>query len=281
MSIVIPDNNELQILPASEERRRQLLRLARKSRHQWIMSGAKNEWQEMNNKNLNEKTDPTKLRKIPAVETLQEVLNFLSELSNQEHILIETLQFHDVDDDDIDDTQIPNHNSNMSPFVVFIEKLKLQQSAEIVKLMKQFVMTIENDIQERGAIAQSEEQINIRINKIWEFLKNIQIKMKENSLWINENQAEWDKTKEACEKFMFNQLHHLLFACDIDDVTKDKKTHDRIQSLEFLNSEHLDLNKNRNNSVDVELRKCSIILKDLIKCHNPHDKVNCELSIMN
>jgi hypothetical protein len=115
--------------------------------------------------------------------------------------------------------------------------------------------------------------------------------MKNNSLWSNETEAQFEKSKLNIEKFIFIKLHKFLFATDFDDALEDEKLSQRIQSLAFLSPEHLDMkyindycSKNNSNDIvsnDIEnswrqaIKIPVSILQELYDMKSPEDKLYC------
>ncbi len=261
-------NSDLQI-SQEEARKYDLLRMARKSRHQWIVDGAGSDYKST-------ATTDEILKKIPAAETLQEVLNLLSDITDSETIGISALQFYDADDDDESDEYIAPITNDANPYFTFIEKLKSRRAIEIVKSMEKFVASIE--VESRDLSTFTQEKIEARIETIWQFFKSVESIMKTNTLWSTETTSEWEQSKESCAKFMFTKLYPVLFATDIDDSVKDRKLSERIASLSFLSAEHLDLNKNIKgeillNNIDFKLQPASQILRGINAHKSPDDKV--------
>jgi hypothetical protein len=250
---------------STPERRAELLRLARKSRLQWILSGLDDE----HKKNFLKYPSAELYRKIPAAECLQNVLTFLTNLVNDGEIVsIEALVPPEGLDEDYDE-KIPlpsyetSHNSSGGPlngYLMFIEKLKHPYSIDIVKLLQQFITKVEVMIRlenqrllssaplsfslQRSSAAAPipAEDIDEKIAKdTWAFLKQVHGNMRDNILWKDETEEQWNQSMNSVEKFLFIKLYDSLFGNDAQLLEQDERIQERIESLSFLSPDHLDM----------------------------------------
>lgn len=210
-------------------------------------------------------------RKIPAAECLQSVLSFLTNLvKDGEVVSIEALVPPEGLDEDFDEKiPLPTYGNSsggqgggtggrsLEGYLMFIEKLKHPYSIDIVKLLQQFITKIEVMIRlENQRLLSSSsitapfpsqrsvaaEDIDEKIAKdIWAFLKQIHGVMRENLLWKDETEEQWNESMLSCEKFLFIKLYDSLFGNDVHLLEQDERIQERIESLSFLSPDHLDM----------------------------------------
>jgi hypothetical protein len=238
---------------ATPERRAELLRLARKSRLHWIISGLDREQAKRSIQN----PSADLYRKIPAADCLQQILTFLSNLANDGEVInIEALVPPEGLDEDYDENiPIPTSESfsagsSGSSYLLFIEKLKHPAAIEIVKLLQQFITRVENEMRLEHHPPLMTQQVPLtpaqdideKISKdIWAFLKQIHGVMRENLLWRDETSEQWTEAMTSCEKFLFVKLYDTLFGNDAHLLEEDERIQERIESLSFLSPDHLDM----------------------------------------
>jgi hypothetical protein len=148
--------------------------------------------------------------------------------------------------------------SNGKPDVYneFINKLVLPVSTDMVKLMQQFVTKFFADFQMEKdptmvppvshltpltPAEQEEEEFQTWSSRIWSFLDHLHETMRALPVWKHETPANFDVSKAHCEKFLYIKLYPVLFASDVEDVMLNERTKERIESLAFLTTEHLDI----------------------------------------
>ena len=254
-------------------RRTELLQIARRSRIKWVLeakdvdnnSSVTNQEQKAAAKLAPTVSDSLK-SKIPAAECIQNVLNFLSEIVDDgEECDVSTIIAGLIDYDDYADeengTQMVIQSDRPDTYNGFLNKLILPSSTEIVKSMQQFVTKFYSDYQTAMAAALgqpvstassiaaadgSDEEFQSWSSRIWVFLDHVFEQMKASPVWAQENNVCFEASKAHCEKLLFSKLHPLLFASDVEDVVQNDRTKERIDSLGFLTTEHLDIKCVRN-----------------------------------
>jgi len=107
----------------------------------------------------------------------------------------------------------------------------------------------------RGLIGQPSSTNPLKFNKddihiselasiLWLFLDELFVKMRECPLWSGETIEQFEQSKSDCEKFVFLKLYEPLFqiaTAGLEDQMANQRTHERIESLQFLSAEHLDI----------------------------------------
>ena len=245
-------------------RREELLQIARRSRIKWVID--EKEPDHHDGKHGRPKTEgltPSLKAKIPASESIQNVLNFLTDLINDGEVCdVASIAVGIIDYDDYTDEQYNNitHHKNGKPdsFNEFIGKLILPASTEIVKSMQQFVTKFTKEFQEANnkiitttqdeeeTVEPTEEELQTWSTKIWDFLDHTYETMRITPVWQHDTQQQFDITKQHTEKFIFLKLYPVLFASDYEDQVLNEKLYERIESLNFLTAEHLEIKCVRN-----------------------------------
>jgi hypothetical protein len=305
---------------ALEERKLELLALARRSRVKWITdaadkpnSGSSDPHQSKSGDAVTKPagagtpTNANKRRdKFPAAECIQNVLEVLSEIVDDGEVIdidaVISLIPTDKDIDELQSAEVPQYDGPDGPknhYTVFIEKLRHFGAVEIVKSMQYFVMKFEQTIRNyqlemmtedpqllsKSAVAALDDGEDLsrdrledpvtakRVASVWEFLEKTYNAMHSSYLWASETDAQWEKTKAACEKFLFIKLYHLIFACDVEDSHLDKKLADRVASLSFLTGEHLDIRYLRPGDNSLLMGPVNM-LRRLASARSPADKLS-------
>lgn len=114
------------------------------------------------------------------------------------------------------------------------------------------------------------------------------MKMRECPVWSSETTLEFEESKKNCENFIFRQLHEPLFqfaTASLEDSLSNQRTHDRIESLQFLSAEHLDIRSLQylleENSSAVGYSEANLLsdaiqhLAGMEKATSPDDKLLC------
>jgi hypothetical protein len=238
------------------KRRAELLQIARRSRIKWVLEEKEVEHHNVEKKvhEHSEGVPPALAAKIPAAESIQNVLNFLTMLINDGEVCdVASIAAGIIDYDDYDEEQYTflAHGSRGKPdsYNEFIGKLILPASTELVKSMQQFVTKFYADFQAAQSTPlpvdklpePEEEELQSWPTRIWAFLDHVYKEMRELPVWAHDSPQQFDATKVHCEKFLFCKLYPLLFGSDPEDRTLNERTHERIESLAFLTAEHLDI----------------------------------------
>jgi hypothetical protein len=241
----------------SVSRRDELLLIARRSRVKWVLEEKEvgHERDRSRCEPVGSSSVPADLKaKIPAAESIQNVLNYLTGLIDDGELCdVVSIAAGIIDYDDYDNEQYVHLSKNKGDrpesFNDFLAKLILPASTEVVKSLQQFVTKFSADFHaaKTGTIpvdvlpdGTDEENLSWP-TRIWSFLDHTYDNMKETPVWSHDTQIEFDLTKTHCEKFLFHKLHPVLFASDPEDHTLNERTRERIESLAFLTAEHLDI----------------------------------------
>ena len=282
------------VIPVTEDRRLELLALARISRIQWVVETA-NTTLSSSDKNVlpilakNENV----AQNIPISSAIQEVLSYFTKvIGDNEYVSVNSLipiscydEFEVENDSDV----IPEYNPNVDPFVQFIDKLRRPLATEIVKTMQLYLLKCKvipintatnshtnNPFNKIENHQNSVNNKNITPTTVFQFLSTLYSMMRQNPLWCNETKIQYEITMEMCEKFISMKLYYTCFGADIEDESKDLQLHSRIASLQFLSPEHLDIrllmNKTENEWLPL-LQPCIHHLLEIDGKHCPNDKM--------
>ena len=231
---------------------------------------------------------------IPISASIQEVLNYFTKvIGDNEYVSVNSLipiscydEFETENDTDV----IPEYNTNIDPFVQFVDKLRRPLATEIVKTMQLYLLkckvipitssnpTINNPFNKIENHQNSMNNKNITPTLVFQFLASIYTMMHQNPLWSVETKSQFEISMEMCEKFLSIKLYHTCFGADIEDEAKDNQLHARIASLQFLSPEHLDI-RLLTNKVEIEwLPLLTPSMQYLIEMEHkrcPNDKMLC------
>lgn len=195
-----------------------------------------------------------------------------------DYIDIEALAPSDslLDDELLDvslDDVPPNFDkTGLSSYSIFLEKLKHSSSTEIVNILRKFVTKIEVHVRDgeytshhhhvvsmRPAIASStltnktvsslslasttSPAVKLDIaQEIFHLMDHLDSIFRQHLLWSAETPAQFTNTMNSLEKFLFHKLHPCLFPLILKkNIDKDAAFKERINSLAFLDPEHLDM----------------------------------------
>jgi hypothetical protein len=120
-------------------------------------------------------------------------------------------------------------------------------------------------------------QNNPAAQKVQEFLRVLERKMRAHPLWSGSNEADWDKTVEGLEKFVMRKIEKYAFQPTSKDRFLDNKLHRKIQSLSFLRQEHLELTR-RGAPYLERWQHCGAELAKINRFRSPRDKIVCVLN---
>lgn len=242
-------------------RRDELLLIARRSRVKWVLEEKEIIQQDRERTHSAERVEtgnatvPSDLKaKIPAAESIQNVLNYLTALIDDGEVCdVASIAAGIIDYDDYGNEEYlhisKNKGGKPDSFNEFLAKLILPASTEIVKSLQQFITKFTANFQAAKADGThvdvlpdgSDEENQSWPTRIWTFLDHIYTSMKETPVWAHDTQPQFELTKAHCEKFVFHKLYSVLFASDPEDLTLNERTRERIESLGFLTAEHLDI----------------------------------------
>lgn len=254
-----------------EQRREELLSIARKSRLRWILEAREKDISQAKKASQKREDSAEFYKKVPAAGCLQTVVNFLVDVTadngdDYEHISIEALCPSDAVDDellDLSSDDVPSYdNESMTPYAIFLDKLKHSSATEVVNMLRKFVTKIEvyirdSDYNSQVSLTQKSmptEKLDIP-NEIWNCIDLAVSSMKENFLWSSESALQFSQTVESLEKFLFHKLYPSLFPrVAKKNAERDEALKERISSLAFLEPEHLDMRSMVKVSPDREVK---------------------------
>jgi len=124
------------------------------------------------------------------------------------------------------------HESDVA-YQSFLRLLKEPSSADLVVAMKQFVKSLQGKGQALTTPTEFLRQSAMFHHKISEQLQ-------QHEPWKRQNAEEWLCTRKALERFLFHKLYDVAWRI-IEDKGADQRLSARLQQLDFLTFEHLDL----------------------------------------
>jgi hypothetical protein len=202
-------------------RRSKLLSDARKQRNEWIVGKPAEE----------SAADAP----VDVENDLKKVLEFLNTLAGPDD---------DANDGPIDYVHVTDTTKKLEViaeedekfdqhWALFLEKLKHAECADIVSLCKQFVKGFNSrDLTEQHELDAAPEIL-------WSFLSLMQARMRSHTLWRDENEEEWELSCMASERFLMEKVYKKIFTPTPELKEMDDALFIRIESLSFLNFEHL------------------------------------------
>ena len=193
--------------PRSYGVRKDLVYRARMTRLKWIL----------------EALDPQHLQKrieeipssptddLPMLMCINDVISFLTISAGDCHVVgINSLI--PPEDDDIN-SKIPMHRSGVDDYFLFIERIQHPHALDVVKALQGFILKVEfqiNDARAEQYNGVTEEQHFDISKNILAFHTHLCAIMRENTIWSQDNEEQWIGSCDACEKFLFVKMHHLL-----------------------------------------------------------------------
>ena len=337
-----------------EHRRSELLAIARKSRLRWILQAREKTFDYSPtsvsstvsggvSKGVSEgvsgavSTSSSKFttvsnktefyRKVPAAACLQEVVDFLVDMTmsdgvsecesdgvsgDMEYIDIESLAPSDTLDDELLEVSLEDLQNydqvskglselTLSPYSIFLEKLKHSSSIDIVNMLRKFVTRIQVHVRDNDYIshhvtikptvvgttttvsssAASAQKLDIA-QEIFSFMTQVEQSLRQHALWSSESQVQFKETMDSLEKFLFHKLHPCLFPqVTKKNVDKDDVLRERISSLAFLDPEHLDMVPLKKNPPSREEQFLKLKRKLKIKENELVNANNIDMKTMN
>jgi hypothetical protein len=264
-------NKSAETLQVSEERKNELLQSARRSRLKWVLEARDNHPipaltesipvpEEIEKKQTSSESKPNVqklVHQIPAAQSVQEVLEFLNSVVNDgDNVDLDSILLTIQEEENLDNLfeNWKSRSNSKSSYDVFIQKLLHPQAAILVKAIQQFITKFTTTLRrnrlhpgssslskEPNTLKSIEDEIKSQTQSIWTFLDHAFEIMKDSSLWSEENPKDFEDSKLSCEKFVFTKLHSVLFGNDPNDTLLNQATSQRIESLSFITSEHLDI----------------------------------------
>ena len=147
----------------------------------------------------------------------------------------------------------------------FLDKLRQPAATDVVNAMKNF---IESFLKK----AQAEDQHN----KVRHFLNQMEDMISRHVLWEGCTEDEMENAREGLEKLLMTRIHSRAFKPDASYGEQDASVLKRLNTLQFINLDHLDIAPNLHNDVSHLLAQ-----KELQKINHykaPRDKMVCILN---
>ncbi|KAJ2437865.1 hypothetical protein GGF42_008484, partial [Coemansia sp. RSA 2424] len=116
-----------------------------------------------------------------------------------------------------------------------------------------------------------------QVRFVHDFLDFIADKMRQNDVWRNADDREFESAREGIEKLVMNRLYPVCFSpATSDDADKDHVLREKMSLFRWIAEDHLDIPKNPQNAAFLHFAK-----SELLKINNfksPRDKVICILN---
>ncbi|EIW75054.1 hypothetical protein CONPUDRAFT_112306 [Coniophora puteana RWD-64-598 SS2] len=142
-------------------------------------------------------------------------------------------------------TDSPRPGKDKDPpfdFQKFLDQMKSRQADPIGKYLRSFLSNF----------AKRSFTVNDQVKIINDFLNFISVKMRENEIWRNASDAEFDNAMEGIEKLVMNRLYDFTFTpqaarltpprpITADDLERDRVLSQRIALFGWIEEKHLDI----------------------------------------
>ena len=135
--------------------------------------------------------------------------------------------------------------------------------------MRVKVTTMRSQPQSRFAL-DDEDQKEV-VEYIWKFLERVLMQVKDIETFKKNKFVNSRKFENCLEKFVYLKLHDLLFAADGEDMQLDRKMAGRMKDLQFITTEHLEIQSITHGVLETPVG----YLKDINKYKCPADKFLC------
>lgn len=252
--------------------------------------------------------------RVPAAECVQDVLDFFHHLLPNEVEAVDVdqllLSVQDQDlDDDLRNFESLAQNGQQSEYDVFLRKLLVPAASNVVKLLQQFVLSTQaryrnmhtlNPVAYTGFAGKDSEQVKsasantaptsapptgpLQPEELWDFLDHVCEAIYDAELWNRDHAL---KLETFVERFVFRKIGDLLLsplhnvntndAASKDEARRNTLTAARIQALQFITPEHLDIRSLQHlaNKSDIDdlLKGPIATLMALTTRASPSDKV--------
>ena len=138
---------------------------------------------------------------------------------------------------------LPLVQKHASGYEVFIQRLRSPEAADVVQGLKLFVSSMETSIStklQQDQIKKSQIAAEAATSIHAYLDKNIKV-LKTHVLWQKDNDDDFQlNCQNAMETFLFQKLHKTLWNL-ICDTESDTDVEEKIQMLQFISHEHLDI----------------------------------------
>ena len=237
----------------SEERRLELLALARASRIQWVLetlSSSDNTSTEKNILSILTKTEPGQ-NIIPISDSIQSIFNYFTDIiADHEFINIESMIpiacYDEFEYENEKENEIPtSYDKDLDPYAIFIDKLRRPLAIDIVKQLQLYIIKCKST----PVLNTLSAHPQLSSSALQSFLASVTNQCRSNALWSSQTPAEFEITKECIEKFVHIKVYFLVFGSESEDDNHDSLLSRRIKSLDFLSPEHLDIKSLLHHSV--------------------------------
>lgn len=243
-----------------EKRMKELAVLARRSRNRWFSSAVDSKL-------------PKSSANKPAnaiAESVQGVLEYFSELIGDDEIIdIDDLLMGDDEDEYSDQFKVPvpEYETDSDPYWVFLKKMQHPAAADLA-------IQLQKNVRRLRTVVLSTEDHGKVTDAIFSFLSRFEQDLRENELWADETQTQWQHTCESLESFVFVKLYDVLFPSNDATRQRDQELRERLKLLEFLTWEHLDIRSMEGVGCEV-LAEPAASLREINMHKSPHGKVKC------
>jgi hypothetical protein len=132
------------------------------------------------------------------------------------------------------------------PYVVFIDKLRHNDAAEIVSVMQHFARKIKQLRDPNQNIVNDQDRDSESSNKsiaglVWSHIEKVLGLMRKNPLWKNVDGIAWTNCALCLERFVFTKLRTSLFSYYVEDDIADRRYAEHLKSLDFIGPESLSI----------------------------------------
>eukprot|EP01122_Echinamoeba_exundans_P006543 TRINITY_DN1864_c0_g1_i2.p1 TRINITY_DN1864_c0_g1~~TRINITY_DN1864_c0_g1_i2.p1 ORF type:complete len:429 (-),score=103.88 TRINITY_DN1864_c0_g1_i2:168-1454(-) len=117
-----------------------------------------------------------------------------------------------------------------------------------------------------------EEQAKI----VKRFIDDTMAQIAAHKLWKGANEEELDTAAEWIEKYAMLKIYNCCFSPSVDDIERDKAINKRMQHLQFVTADHLDISEKHRDTAKLDLAIEE--LRKIAQYKAPRDKVVCVLN---
>lgn len=169
---------------------------------------------------------------------------------------------------------LPLRSPDDHPYDVLLDRLRHPSSAEIVKLLQQFVENFRDMVRTPGVTGAAAG------GAFHAFFGRTLLSLRAHSLWRGDTEEDWEATAESLERLVVHKIYDSAWPSTLSpDLDVSLST--RLRSLSFLSPEHLDLpalNLSTNDE-STDVGQCWIEAENLLRAMDemrcPGDKLYC------
>lgn len=286
--------------PVTEERRLELLALARASRIQWVLETVTEDATSAGKGVLSILTKSEDIHhNVPISASIQSIFNFCTDVVGDGEFLDIEAMVPIICADELegegDDEASPllpglvgsgdgDASEAVDPYAAFIDRLRRSGAGEIVKALQQYVLKCRST----PVVTTLANHPSLSPSAVQSQISHVTAQCCANALWREGDSASPPSppvaavTAEMVERFVHLKLHDLLLGADPDDRARDETLSARIQTLGFLSPEHLDIRSLLPYSVGGSTKHWSELLRgpmahleEIGSRRCPNDKMAC------